>query len=247
MIPREKSSPITAGRIEVRCLEELPNRQKEQSWKGAVGPRGSLVFVQVYDPLPLPSSSSSHTLSTCRVTLPDLFMDVGGGLGGHGFLRAPEVPPTLAWPISPCSGTCAPAIPPSRRVCRGAGGHPLGGARSVRSCAWGCVHTPGCPRGVLHQPLPGSCRGPSAPSPPCPWGWPVGVISLGLQIGPLSEGGAPGVCPSWVRAPPPLLPGSEAWGSLRPGYLSCLRMATRGLRDQVFLFSAGAARIPSSP
>lgn len=72
-------------------------------------------------------------------------------------------------------------------------------------------------------------------SPPCPWG----QLSSGLRIGLLSEGGAPGAAfPG---------PGSDRWGRGRQSCLSCRRVATRGRRDQVFLLSAGAARIPSSP
>ena len=68
-------------------------------------------------------------------------------------------------------------------------------------------------------------------------------MSSGRQIGPLSKGGALGAASldqgSGVSNPALL------WGSGRQSCLSCLHVATRGLWDQVFLLSSGAAAIPS--
>ena len=124
----EPASPIPAGRIEVRCLEELPNSQREQSWKGAVGPGGSLISVQVYDPLLLPSSSSSHTPppSPYGVTL---YLTSSWTLGEGLVVMGSSRPHWSHRPLQP-----SPITEGLR------GGHPLCGARGVRGRVWGCGH-----------------------------------------------------------------------------------------------------------
>ena len=58
--------------------------------------------------------------------------------------------------------------------------------------------------------------------------------------------GPPWPCPLFPR-PWRLAPRLGGLGPQEARLLVRLHMATRGLRDQVFLFSGGAARIPSSP
>lgn len=69
-------------------------------------------------------------------------------------------------------------------------------------------------------------------------------MSSGLQRGSVSRDGALGAASlsQSSRVSHPALPG----GSGRQSCLSCLRVTTRGLWDQVFLLSGGAAGIPSS-
>ena len=214
----EPASPIPAGRIEVRCLEELPNSQREQSWKGAVGPGGSLISVQVYDPLLLPSSSSSPPppKSLWGDSVPDLFMDVGGGLGGHGFLKTPLVSPSA--PAIPHHGGSAGGS--SSLWSQGCEGPCLGMWARLGVPVWFCViPCLGAAEALLH----------SVPIVP---GLAIGYDELRAADWAFLRRWGTRVCPSLGRCSPTPAPWLRT-----PSCLSCLHMATRGLRDQVFLFS----------